>query len=144
MRFQLIDKISSFNKKRLIIGAKGISLEADDFIPSSRRFPIYPATLCLESLAQLGGWLTVASLDFACIAVLGMIGGAQVYKEAKAGDSLLVKVKLIELSNETSMIAGEIWTDDDLIVKVKRIVYGLIKTEDKSLLKSRRKYFRPS
>ncbi len=139
MRFQLIDKISSFNKNKSIIGTKGVSLEADDFVPQGPL--VYPATLCLESLAQLGGWLTAASLDFVCVPVLGMIGGAEVYDEAEVGDSLLLKAALIELSDETSEIRGEIWRGEDLIINVKRVVYGLIKKEDTKLVEERKRMF---
>jgi len=141
MRFQLIDKILRFDKNKSIVGVKGVSLEANDFVPSSKGYPIYPVTLCLESIAQLGGWLTTASSDFVCSPVLGMIANAEVYKEAEVGDNLLVKAELIELSDETSEIKGEIRRGDDLILKVKRIVYGLVKIEDKKLIEEQKRAF---
>ncbi len=141
MRFQLIDKITKFDKNKSILGVKGVSLEANDFVPSSQGSFVYPVTLCLESLAQLGGWLTTASSDFACHPVLGMISRAEVYKEARVGDSLLVKAELIELSNEISEIRGEIRRGEEPIIKVKRIVYGLVKTEDKELIEEQKRMF---
>lgn len=141
MRFQLIDKITRFDKNKLILGVKGVSLEANDFTPSSPGSPVYPVTLCLESLAQLGGWLTTASSDFACLPVLGMISHAEIYKEARVGDSLLVKAELIGLSDKISEIKGEIYRGEELIVKVKRIVYGLVKTEDKKLIEGQKRTF---
>lgn len=141
MRFQLIDKITRFDKNKLMLGLKGVSLEANDFVPSSQGSLIYPVTLCLESLAQLGGWLTIASSDFGCLPVLGMIGSAEVYKEARVGDSLLVKAELIGLSDEISEIRGEIRRGEELIIRVKRVVYGLIKTEDKKLIEEQKKTF---
>ena len=141
MRFQLIDKITKFDKNKLILGVKGVSLEANDFVPSSQGSFVYPVTLCLESLAQLGGWLTTASSDFACLPVLGMISHAEVFKEAKVGDSLLVKAELIELSDEISEIRGEIRRGEELIIKVKRVVYGLVKTEDKKLIEEQKRMF---
>lgn len=141
MRFQLIDKILRFDKNKLILGVKGVSLEANDFVPSSQGSFVYPVTLCLESLAQLGGWLTTASLDFACLPVLGMISRAEIYKEAKVGDSLFVEVELIKLSDEISEVKGEIRRGEELIVKVKRVVYGLVKTKDKKLIERQRRTF---
>ena len=141
MRFQLIDKITRFDKNKLILGVKGVSLEANDLVPPAQGSVVYPVTLCLESLAQLGGWLTTASSDFACLPVLGMISQADIYKEARVGDSLLVKAELIELSGETSEIRGEIWTGEELIIKVKRVVYGLVKTEDKKLIEKQKETF---
>ncbi len=141
MRFQLIDKITRFDKNKLILGVKGVSLEANDFVPSAQGSPVYPVTLCLESLAQLGGWLTTASSDFACLPVLGMISHAEVYNEARVGDSLLVKAELIELSDEISEIRGEIQRGEELIIKVKRVVYGLVKTGDKKLIEEQKRMF---
>lgn len=139
MRFQLVDKILSFNKNKSIVGVKGVSLEADDFVPQGPL--VYPVTLCLESLAQLGGWLTIASLDFVYIAVLGMISGAEVYKGAEVGDSLLIKAELVGLSDEISEIRGEIRRGEELIIKVNRVAYGVIKTEDKKLIEEQKRLF---
>ncbi len=141
MRFQLIDKITKFDKNKLILGVKGVSLEANDLVPSSQGAFVYPVTLCLESLAQLGGWLATASSDFTCHPVLGMISHAEVYKEARVGDSLLVKAELIELSDEISEIRGEIWRGEELIIGVKRVVYGLVKTGDKKLIEEQKRMF---
>lgn len=141
MRFQLIDKITKFDKNKSILGIKGVSLEANDLVPLSQGSLVYPVTLCIESLAQLGGWLTAASSDFAYLPVLGMISHAEVYKEARVGDSLLVNAELIELSDEISAIRGEMWRGEELIIKVKRVVYGLIKTKDKKLIEQQKKTF---
>ncbi len=141
MRFQLVDKILRFDKNKSIVGVKGVSLEANDLVPFPQGSLVYPVTLCLESLAQLGGWLTTASLDFVCLPVLGIISQAEVYKEARVGDNLLVKAELIDLSDEASVIKGEIRRDEVLIIKVKRVVYGLVKIEDKRFIEGQKRMF---
>ena len=141
MRFELIDKILEFEKNKRIVGVKGISVEADNFAPFSSESRIYPTTLCLESLAQVGGWLTSASLDFAYLPVLGMISEAEIYKEVRAGDNLLVKAELTELLDIHSIIKGEIWRGEELIVSVRRMVYGLIELNDRQFIENQESFF---
>lgn len=130
MRFQLVDKILGFEKNKSIVGVKGISLQADNFEPFRSKPYIYPPTLCLESLAQLGGWLTSASFDFAYLPVLGMITGVVIDKKVSVGECMLLKAELIQRIDTDCTVKGEILQNGEAIIKVKRITYGLIKIND--------------
>lgn len=141
MRFQLFDKILEFKKGKSIVGVKNVTLESGSLISLNGAL-FYPASLSIEALAQLGGWFINASRDFSLLLVLGMIVAGEIRQDIMIGDSLTLKVNLLELMPETSVVNGEVWKKGACALKVDRIVYGMFKMEDKRFIKEQEKMFR--
>ena len=55
MRFHLIDRIDEINYGKYIKGTKCITLADDVFNEHFPGYPVFPGSLIIESLAQLGG-----------------------------------------------------------------------------------------
>ena len=130
MRFQLVDRILTYEAGKTITGIKQISVEANHIVPFAPKRLIYPATLCVEALAQLGGLLVSAFFHFSSIAVLGMISSLVLNEIIKTGSELMITARAQEISREVAVVDGEIRLDDQLVLSAERIVYGLIELND--------------
>jgi len=132
MRFQLVDAILTYEPGKKITGVKQISIEANDIVPFAPDRLIYPATLCVEALAQLGGLLVSASLHFSVIAILGMISSLTLNEIIKTGSQMMITAKAREISREVAVVEGEIRIDETAVLSAERIVYGLIESDELS------------
>ena len=130
MRFQLVDGILLYEPGKRITGVKQISLEANNIVPFAPDRLIYPATLCVEALAQLGGLLVSASFDFSVIAVLGMISGLALNEIVKIGSQMTIAARAREISREVAVVEGRISINARPVLFAERIVYGLIELTD--------------
>ena len=132
MRFQLVDRILIYEAGKTVTGIKQISVEANNIVPFAPKSLIYPPTLCVEALAQLGSLLVSAYFNFASIAVLGMISTLVLNEIIKTGSELIITASAQEISKEVAVVSGEISLADKRVLSVERIVYGLIKLADES------------
>jgi 3-hydroxyacyl-[acyl-carrier-protein] dehydratase len=130
MRFQLVDGILIYEPGKTITGVKQISVEANNIVPFAPKRLIYPATLCVEALAQLGSLLVSASFHFSSIAVLGMISSLVLNEIITTGSELMITARALEISREVAVVEGEINIDDRLVLSAERIVYGLVELTD--------------
>ncbi len=135
MRFQLVDRILRYESRRTITGSKQISIEADNIVPFAPDRLIYPATLAVEALTQLGGLLVSASFNFDLVVVLAMISKVCINRVIKTGSELMITAKTREISREVAVIEGEIRINDVLVLSAERIVYGLVELNDEALKK---------
>ena len=140
MRFQLFDKIVEFNKGRSIVGMKNATLESGNLFKMNSTL-YYPAALSIEALAQLGGWFITASRDFSLLVVLGMITGGEIHQDIIIGDSLILKVNLLELMPGSSIVRGEVWKEGSRAIKVDRIVYGMFQIQEESFAQKQKRMF---
>ena len=140
MRFQLFDKIMEFEKGRSIVGVKNVTLESGHLISVDNRL-FYPSALAMEALAQLGGWCVSASRDFSLLVVLGMMTGAEVRQDLIIGDSLILKVKLVEIMEQTSVARAEAWKEGACAMKIDKIVYGMFKIKEPRFVAEQKRIF---
>lgn len=140
MRFHLFDRIITYKRKKIIRGIKTITLADDSFL-SVADYLFYPSTLCIEALAQLGGWFIGASLEFSCICVLAFIGGVDIMGRPQTGDSLFLDIRFQELTENNASVSGEIHINDKLLLKINRIYYGLVHTVDHTELERQKQMF---
>jgi 3-hydroxyacyl-[acyl-carrier-protein] dehydratase len=108
MRFFLVDKVTELVPGERARGVKNITLTdeaAHDHFPDH---PIFPGTLIVEALAQLGGFLIEASGTAPLErALLAQIDRAKFVAPAWAGDQLELLVTLEQRLDSAAQIAAE-------------------------------------
>ena len=111
MRWIWIDRFLSFEKGKSARAVKYLSLAEDLFSEHFPGYPIFPAPLMLEGLAQTGGILVGDARDFREKVVLAKISRAVFENEATAGQELVYDVTLTTLRDEGAVIAGTVTAD---------------------------------
>ena len=88
MRWLWVDRFTEFVSGSHARGIKNIALDQEALDRYSPGFCMFPPTLIIEGLAQLGGILVAEHYDFEKRVVLAKIGKAVYHQPARPGDQL--------------------------------------------------------
>jgi len=108
MRWIWIDRFVEFNSGRSAKAVKNLSLAEDHFADHFPGYPVMPAALILEGLAQTGGILVGEAKQFREKVVLAKIPRAVFHREMLAGEQLIYEVDLLHLRDEGASVAGKV------------------------------------
>src|SRR5947209_20576839 len=100
MRWLWIDRFLQFERGKSARAVKNLSLAEDVFADHFPGYPVMPAALILEGLAQTGGILVGEANDFREKVVLAKINSARFHREALAGQPLIYDAAMIILREE--------------------------------------------
>lgn len=140
MRFHLIDRIETISYGKYITAVKCITLADDVFNEHFPGYPVFPGSLILEGLAQLGGsfFELMMKNNNSPIkrSILSIINKFKFRKPALPGDKLFYRADLITMREEYGVvtvqaeIAGEIYAEGEL-------TFTFLEITDDSLQESR-------
>ena len=108
MRWLWIDRFLEFHRGTRARAVKNLSLAEDHFADHFPGYPVMPAPLMLEGLAQTGGILVGEANDFREKVILAKIPKAVFHREALAGQQLFYDVELLHLRPEGASVQGRI------------------------------------
>ena len=109
MRWLWIDRFLEFKRGKSARALKNLSLAEDVFAEHFPGYPVMPAALILEGLAQTGGILVGEANDFQEKVVLAKILSAKFQREALAGETLVYDVEIMNLRPEGASIQGKVY-----------------------------------
>src|SRR5271163_4589601 len=109
MRWIWIDRFLDFQSGKSARAVKNLSLAEDHFADHFPGYPVMPACLMLEGLAQTGGILVGEANDFREKVVLAKITSAHFQREAIAGEILWYDVEILTLRPEGASVAGKVY-----------------------------------
>src|SRR3954447_20225200 len=108
MRWLWIDRFLEFRRGQSARAVKNLSLAEDLFAEHFPGYPVMPAALILEGLAQTGGILVGEANDFQEKVVLAKIVSARFKREALAGEKLVYDVDLLPLRRGGAWVGGRV------------------------------------
>jgi 3-hydroxyacyl-[acyl-carrier-protein] dehydratase len=108
MRWLWIDRFLEFNSGKSARAVKNLSLAEDYFADHFPGYPVMPAPLMLEGLAQAGGILVGEANDFKEKVILAKIPRAVLHREALAGQQLVFDVEVLHMRPEGASVQGRI------------------------------------
>ncbi len=92
MKFRMIDRILSWQKKEHISGIKAVSFEEYNLKAPMGDIPHLPESLMMESMFQLGNWLIMLSSDFTQMGLLVRTQKIEFHEMLLPGQSLELQV----------------------------------------------------
>jgi 3-hydroxyacyl-[acyl-carrier-protein] dehydratase len=114
MRWTWIDRFIRLEPGRLAIAVKNLSWAEDHFADHFPGYPVMPAALILEGLAQTGGILVGHTHNFQKNVVLAKIT-AQFQREAHPGEQLTYQAELLDLNEAGARVRGTVHSGPELI-----------------------------
>src|SRR4051794_6253255 len=108
MRWLWIDRFLTFDSGKSARAVKNLSLSEDLFRDHFPGYPVMPAALMIEGLAQTGGILVGEANQFQEKVVLAKIVSAKFRREAVAGETLIYDVTMLHLRPEGASVQGRI------------------------------------
>jgi 3-hydroxyacyl-[acyl-carrier-protein] dehydratase len=109
MRWLWIDRFLEFRSGQSARAIKNLSLAEDLFADHFPGYPVMPAALMLEGLAQTGGILVGEARNFQEKVVLAKIVSAKFQREALAGETLVYDVAIVTLRDEGASVQGRVY-----------------------------------
>ncbi len=109
MRWLWIDRfVKPFRRGEFARAVKQWSMAEDLFAAHFPEYPVIPATLLIEGLAQTGGILVGDANDFREKVVLAKIPKATFHSDVLAGQELTYEATLLQLRAEGAIVSGRI------------------------------------
>jgi 3-hydroxyacyl-[acyl-carrier-protein] dehydratase len=142
MRFHFLDRILEIETGKRARGVKQVT-NMDEFLLAHYPLrPVMPGTLLLETIAQLGGWLHVASTGFRSRTVMGLLQNARLHREVVPGDRLIVEARIVYAHRDGAELTGSIHADGALIAEVGRLMFVSETTRDEEFARISRERLR--
>src|SRR5881397_673486 len=105
MRWIWIDRFTEFTSGKSARAVKSLSLAEDHFADHFPGWPVMPACLILEGLAQTGGILVGEARGFREKVVLAKVIKAVFHREMFAGETLTYETDLLHMRPEGASVA---------------------------------------
>jgi 3-hydroxyacyl-[acyl-carrier-protein] dehydratase len=115
MRWIWIDRFTAFEPGRSATAVKCLSHAEDHYAEHFPGYPIMPAALILEGLAQTGGILVGEVNQFREKVVLAKIPSAKFHRDVAPGEVLTYKADVVDLRPEGAIVAGTVTCGTDAV-----------------------------
>jgi len=116
MRWTWIDRFTSFESRRSATAVKCLSLAEDHFADHFPGFPVMPAPLILEGLAQTGGILVGEANQYRENVVLAKMS-ARFHREAMAGEQLTYTATIVDINETGARVSGQVQSGTEPIAE---------------------------
>ena len=111
MRWIWLDRFLDFQSGKSARAVKNLRLAEDLFADHFPGYPVMPAALILEGLAQAGGILVGEANDFREKVILAKVPRATFHRDMLAGEQLVYEVEILHLRPEGAAVAGRVLVD---------------------------------
>jgi 3-hydroxyacyl-[acyl-carrier-protein] dehydratase len=118
MRWTWIDRFTAFESRKAATAVKCLSLAEDHFADHFPGYPVMPAPLILEGLAQTGGILVGEANGFRENVVLAKMT-AKFRREAFPGEQLTYTATLVDLGETGGRVNGTVKSGDDVVAEAE-------------------------
>ena len=108
MRWIWIDKFEKFEVNVAAVAIKNVSLAEEHLHDHFPGFPVMPASLMIEGMAQTAGILVGAARNFQEKVILAKIGKAAFSRLVRPGEQLVYSAKIVNVSEQGAAIEGTI------------------------------------
>src|SRR5262249_27117655 len=119
MRWIWIDRFVEFTSGKSARAVKNLSLAEDHFADHFPGYPVMPACLILEGLAQTGGILVGEANQFREKVVLAKVVKAVFHREMLAGETLVYEAEVLHLRPEGASVAGRVLVSGTLTAEAE-------------------------
>ena len=131
--FQMVDRITALDP---VVGI----VRADCHVPEASPVfeghfpghPILPGVLMIETMAQTGGWLVIATLRFTRMAFLAQVKEAKLRAFVAPGQELVTEARLLHDGSGYAMVEGRI-TSAGKAVASAEITYRVVPFPNETL-----------
>jgi len=127
MRWTWIDRFTAFESRKSATAVKCLSLAEDHFADHFPGFPVMPAPLILEGLAQTGGILVGEANQYRENVVLAKMS-AKFHREAMAGEQLTYTTTIDDLNETGARVKGTAHSGSDLVAEAD-IMFAHVKPD---------------
>jgi 3-hydroxymyristoyl/3-hydroxydecanoyl-(acyl carrier protein) dehydratase len=137
LRFLFCDRILALEPGKHGLSSRTVN-RSDEFL--TEHYPLQalmPATLALECVAQLAGWLYIVTENFGINVVLAIAQGIEVFRHPRPGDTLIVEVWVDHAHKGGATLRGEARIGDETVLRARRLVFASQPSKPEDVEKAR-------
>ena len=133
MRWIWIDRFEAFESGKFARAVKNTSLAEDHFAEHFPGYPVVPAALILEGMAQTGGILVGEVNQFREKVVLAKVPKAVFHREMIAGETLIYEATIVHMRPEGASIEGRVLVDGEVTAEIEIFFAHLDQNRSKAI-----------
>ncbi|MCG8406037.1 MAG: beta-hydroxyacyl-ACP dehydratase [Phycisphaerales bacterium] len=118
MRWIWIDKFTDFQSGVRATAIKNISLAEEHLHDHFPAYPVMPASLIIEGMAQTAGILVGEARDFAEKVILAKVKKARFEREVRPGEQLKYDAAIEQVTEEAAMTTGKVSADGEPLAEI--------------------------
>jgi 3-hydroxyacyl-[acyl-carrier-protein] dehydratase len=118
LRWIWIDRFEEFESGRRAVAIKNVTLAEDHLHDHFPGFPVMPASLLIEGMAQTAGILVGEARQFAEKVILAKIKRAVFHQLVRPGQQIRHEAVIEQLTDSAASTSGRITCGDDLVGEV--------------------------
>lgn len=145
MRFHLIDRIEELSYGHYITAVKCITLADEVFNEHFPGYPVFPGSLILEGLAQLGGAFFELMMKHhnepVRRSILSIIQHFKFRNPVMPGDKLVYRAQLITMREEYGVVKVTAFNEDEICAEGE-LTFTFLEVHDDTLHQSRMELYK--
>jgi 3-hydroxyacyl-[acyl-carrier-protein] dehydratase len=118
LRWIWIDRFEQFDSGRRAVAVKNVTLAEDHLHDHFPGFPVMPASLMIEGMAQTAGILVGEVNDFSEKVILAKVKRAVFHRIVTPGQQIRHEATIEQMSDSAAMTSGRILCGDELVGEV--------------------------
>ncbi|HKQ50148.1 MAG TPA: 3-hydroxyacyl-ACP dehydratase FabZ family protein [Phycisphaerae bacterium] len=118
MRWIWIDKFVDFQSQLRATAIKNVSLAEEHLHDHFPAYPVMPASLIVEGMAQTAGILVGEARNFAEKVILAKVKRARFEREVRPGEQLRYEAEIEQVSPEAASTTGKVYADGKLMAEI--------------------------
>ncbi len=118
MRWIWFDRFEEFIPGRRAVGVKNVTLAEEHLHDHFPGFPVVPASLLIEGMAQTAGILVGHARNFEEKVILAKVKRAVFHQLVRPGDQIRFVAEIEQVHDAAAMTHGEIRCGDELVGEV--------------------------
>jgi 3-hydroxyacyl-[acyl-carrier-protein] dehydratase len=119
MRWLWIDRFIEFHSGQSAKAVKLLSMAEDHFAEHFPGYPVMPASLILEGMAQTGGILVGEANQFKEKVILAKVPRAVFHREMLAGELLVYEAEVQHMRPEGASVVGKVVVDGQVTAEME-------------------------
>lgn len=140
MRWYWVDRFIEFNSGQSAKAVKNVSLSEEHLHDHFPGFPVMPASLMIEGMAQTGGILLGEKYNFEYNVILAKVPKVEFHSWACPGDQLIYAATLENAGEQGGSVQVSAHVEDRLVAEAD-IVFVHLSTDDPQLSRIDQKNF---
>jgi 3-hydroxyacyl-[acyl-carrier-protein] dehydratase len=118
MRWIWIDRFEKFEPGKEAWAIKNVTLAEEHLHDHFPGFPVMPASLIIEGMAQTAGILVGEARRFKEKVILAKIGKAVFFGQALPGDQLRFQATVVSIDDAFARTEGKVWKDGKVLAEI--------------------------
>jgi 3-hydroxyacyl-[acyl-carrier-protein] dehydratase len=141
MRFLFFDRVVELATGVRMQAVKDVALSEEFFPGHFARKAVVPGSILTEAVAQVAGWLVIATSGFEQVAIVSIIRDVEFLCDVQPGDQLVLNCQILDMDKRRAWAAGGACVGGQEVLRVGQMMFALLPVADDAMAQFERDRF---